>query len=185
MNARSSVFMTFVTCSALLLGAVPCGAADRIFVTMTGSKHGDIKGEAVSKLGSMEVLNFADEYAHIMSNSGTGGGSGKLERTPIVFTKRTDKATPIIFEAFATGEALPSVVFNFVRDAAKGGEIYYTIKLGNARIVRLKHAASSDAPLVETVSLLFERIEKTSRSVSADGKVSLVVGAFDFATNSK
>lgn len=177
--------MFLAASSALLLGALPCGAADRILVSMTSSQHGEIKGEIASKHGSMEALRFAEEYT--LTTGGAGGGSGKLERAPIVFTKRVDKATPIIFQAFVKTEMLPSVVFNFVREPAKGDEAYYTIKLVNARVVKLTHSAASEGPaatpLVETVSLQFDRIEKTSKSVSADGKVSTDVSTFNFVAS--
>ena len=94
MNVRSSAFATLTSCFALLLGAAPCQAADRILVTMTSGSHGEIKGESANKHGSIEALKFTDEYTLSVSSSVGGGGSGKVNIQDFSFTTKLSKASP-------------------------------------------------------------------------------------------
>jgi type VI secretion system secreted protein Hcp len=101
----------------------------------------------------------------------TGQPTGKRRHEPITFVKRWDAASPQLFNAAATNENLKSVLFEFVRSSSKTGqeEIFYTIKLTNAKIAEFRQYIgdvknsqydSTAASLeLENISFVFQKIE--------------------------
>lgn len=152
-------------------GAAGAGAADpntRVvgYLRVQSPRLGTIDGESTAKGHEnwIEVLGFDEDTTAPTSigSAGGGAGAGKIELKPLVITKRIDKATPKLFQALVTNDALGTVQLDLVRpDGAGGEETYYTVKLTNA-IVSDDHqldAGKSGGHAVEQLSFVFQRIE--------------------------
>jgi type VI secretion system secreted protein Hcp len=84
---------------------------------------------------------------------------------PITITKWVDKSSPVLAQALTRSQQC-SGEFKFFRPIADGGgwEHWFTVKVEDARVCRLKRRISEgteDAPVKEEVSLVFSRITWT------------------------
>lgn len=75
----------------------------------------------------------------------------------VIITKRTDRATPRLMQACASGESLGDVVLSLRERSRAGTATTRRMTLGNVRLSGCR-AASQDHP-IETISFNFTRIE--------------------------
>lgn len=96
----------------------------------------------------------------------SGQPSGQRVHKPFVFTSTLNKATPLMYQALASGEMLPSVEVNWYRTSVEGTqEHFFTTKLEDAIIVDintvLPHAQAEEnenfTQLIE-VSMSYRKI---------------------------
>jgi type VI secretion system secreted protein Hcp len=112
--------------------------ANACYVTIQGSKQGKFKAEpSFSKFGSDKITAVRFSYPVTAPHDvATGQPSGKRQHGTVKFTKENGAATPQLFEALVSNEALTSVVFEFTRSSAGGKEeVHYVITLTNATLV--------------------------------------------------
>jgi type VI secretion system secreted protein Hcp len=141
------------------------------YCTITGSKSGKHKGDILAKEHKDKIRGLALRYG-IKSprDLTTGQASGRRQHFPIEMLKEVGPSSPQIFHSLVTNEVLSSVLFEFVKVSAAGGEakIYYTIKLTNAAIYEIKLLSPRAAPEgvtltvdheYEWVSFTFDKIE--------------------------
>jgi type VI secretion system Hcp family effector len=134
-------------------------AALDTYLIASGAKQGAIPGDVTAKgfENSIEV----NEAHHLIQNS--SGVSTTHE--PFIFTKQVDRASTKLFRALDTVESL-SMEFKFTRPSASGTvEIYYNIRLTNARIVAIEpitpsnlDPASVSLPSQERVRVVYDQI---------------------------
>jgi len=97
----------------------------------------------------------------------------------VVITKELDSATPQIFQALITNEALRTVLIEFVRPGPRGiEEVYQTIRLTNASVAAIREHINQpragevgDNRALEDVSFTFHKIEiesKVGKTVAMD-----------------
>lgn len=175
---------------AMLLGSVllyaQAASATRVYVTIEGAIQGTLKGNA-NRAGlesKTEVLDYGNSFS---VPSTTGTARAKREHGPVRITKVLGAASPQLFQALITNEALKSVVIDFVNVSPTSGQEYLSsqIKLTNARIASIEHkteggdsntavggakhsSAAEGARILEMIELTFATIE----IISHDGKTS-------------
>lgn len=149
--------------------------AYEFYVTIEGQKQGKFKGESVREKHKDKIagLKFGYELKS-PRDIASGQASGKRQHYPVVFTKEWGAASPQLFQACATNEALKNVLFEFIITNSQGQEeIYHTIKLTNAHVANIKqytgsgeasassakHTSDTDTHELEEVALTFQKIE--------------------------
>ena len=152
-------------------------SASSFDVTIEGTKQGKFKGEAGR--GGDRIAGLAFHYdVKSPRDMASGMQSGKRQHGAITFTKALDSSSPQIFQALVGNEILKSVTFDF-RGVNPSGEefVFYQIVLSNATISELeqytgtgvgaavaaKHTSGGDVPVLEDVSVTFQRIEVQSQ----------------------
>jgi type VI secretion system secreted protein Hcp len=134
------------------------------YVAIEGTKQGVFKGTTEAGpepyAGRIHGLDFRYEAARTAARPGRVGGR---KHGPVVLTKAWDAATPLLFNAFVSSEAL-SVSFEFVAINDDGIEfIVHTIDLKDAWISHLDwYLADEPEPGdhggLEDVSFSFDQI---------------------------
>ena len=131
----------------------------------------------------IEVVSF-DWGAHNPSTigSGGGGGSGRVEVSRFNVTKKTDKASPLLFQACCSGRHFPKATL--VLHKAGGNSAVDYLKLNFEEVfvedVRWSGQTGGDDRPMESVSFAFGKVEMTYTPQKADGtKDSPVVASWD------
>jgi type VI secretion system secreted protein Hcp len=101
---------------------------------------------------------------------GGGGGAGKATFQDLVIVHRIDKASPVLFQACATGKHLKDATITH-RKAGKGQHEYLIVKLDDVLITAVSHSGNSGQPDTgsETVSLTFGKVDLEYRPQRPDG----------------
>jgi type VI secretion system secreted protein Hcp len=134
------------------------------------AKIGSIKGESrdAAHKDEIEVLSWSWGVSQTpLFSFGTGGGVGKAEFQPFVFTHRIDKASPLLMKACATGQHIPSATV-VMRKAGKNKQEFLVVKLTDVLVSSVSLAASGDATS-ESVELRFGKVDYEYRAQKANG----------------
>jgi type VI secretion system secreted protein Hcp len=143
-------------------------------VTITGSKQGKFKGEGLTPNDKDSIPVLAYGYDVVSPrDAGTGLPTGKRQHRPVTFVKAWGAATPQIFQALVTNEALTTAVFDFYRVDPQGKTfLFERVTLTNASISDQRQytetAAAGALNTLEQVSLTFQKITLENN----DGKTS-------------
>lgn len=116
------------------------------YMTIKGSKQGEMNKGATSadSIGTNKQDAHQDEIsvvaftcnAIVPRNPLSGAVTGERMHQPATFVKFIDKATPMLWQALATGETLTEVQLQLFRTSTTGQqEHYFTIKWENAVLV--------------------------------------------------
>ncbi|MBA4790887.1 MAG: Hcp family type VI secretion system effector [Pseudomonadota bacterium] len=116
------------------------------YVSITGEKQGDITKGAFTadSVGNLWQEGHEDESivqafssnVIIPRDPQSGQPSGSRVHQPATLLKYLDKASPLLWQALATGEVLTTVTLSFWRTSTKGQqEKYFTIKWEDAVLV--------------------------------------------------
>jgi type VI secretion system Hcp family effector len=90
------------------------------------------------------------------SQSGSGGGAGKVSVHDISITKKVDKASPTLFLYCANGKHFPKVTVQL----RKAGKVYLRYNLTNAQISSYQSGGHGNGGVpVESLSLSFSKIQ--------------------------
>jgi type VI secretion system secreted protein Hcp len=173
--------MPFLLASAfalvfLLPLCAPSHAAETVALFLKGQKQGEIKGESAqrspARTDSIECLYY-EQGAVSPRDAASGLPTGKRTYRQVVFRKRIDRSSPLLWQAMATNENLPEATFKFFRPTTSGlglgvQEQFYTVKLTNASIASIRDYVPSTVdpttasqPPMEEVTLTFQKIEWT------------------------
>jgi type VI secretion system secreted protein Hcp len=151
----------------------------------TFAKVGSIKGESkdAAHRDEIEVLSWSWGVSQTpMFSFGTGGGVGKAEFQPFVFTHRIDKASPLLMKACATGQHIPSATI-VMRKAGKNKQEFLVIKLTDVFVSSVSLGASDDATS-ESVELRFGKVDYEYRAQKPNGTMEPGIHfTFDLKTN--
>jgi len=129
-------------------------------------KIGDIKGESTDNAHKewIDVLSWSWGMSR---ESGTGGGgAGKATFQDIHITKELDKSTPLLMQACASGEAIPSAEITLTRGSGNPVE-YIHITMRDILVSSVSTGGSSgEDRLTENMTLNFShiRIEYTPQN---------------------
>jgi type VI secretion system secreted protein Hcp len=145
----------------------PAAAANTIYMNITSSKQGPIKGEGKApRAGEWMPLISVSETATSSRDAATGQGSGKRQHEPIKVVKEIGASSPQLQRALTSSELLKEVVIEFYRPNGIGtAELYETIRLTDAMITSIQNrgavsAAKGSRP-TEEISFAYEKIEIT------------------------
>ena len=137
--------------------------------------------------GEIDVESFSWGEA----NAGTGGhgggsGAGKVVPQDLVFTKRMDKSSPVLFIACATGQHFKDALLT-ARKAGGTQQEYLKMKLEEVLVSSYQTSASSgDTVVHETIGLHFSKLEMVYKEQKADGSLGgEAKQKYDFAANKK
>ena len=123
-------------------------------MTIEGSRQGVF---AAAKGGNIAGLRFGYNVKS-PRDAASGQATGRRQHGPVVVTKRVGTASPQIFQALTTNEALKSVVAVVPGETGMG----YTVKLRNAFVSEIKQyteVVNGQSVVLEDVSFTFQSIE--------------------------
>jgi len=134
------------------------------YVSIKGQKQGQLKGESSKSKGTDKWLPCTSfQYAVVSPvDAALGKPSGKRNHSPLVITRETDSASPVLFNARWNNEVLTEVVLQ----KEFHGHITQRITLTNATISELGHAfrplsgehSEHDNDLLEQYKFTFTKI---------------------------
>ncbi len=141
--------------------------AYEFYVTIDAARQGRLAGESARETHKGKIAGIGFSYEVAASREASSGrASSKREHGPVTFTKEWGAASPQLFGALVTNEAITSALFEFVRSNDVGVEhVFHTIKLTDATVTSIHQyvAAQDDAeldnPELEDVALTFRGIE--------------------------
>lgn len=117
---------------------------------------------------------------------GGGGGAGKAEFEDLVVVARTSKASPLVWQACATGKHLASAVLTCRRRAGKGKAEFLKITLTDVVVTFYEIDGADDDSPADQFGLAYTKIETAYTPVGAGGKAQPGVAAgWDLKKNAK
>jgi type VI secretion system secreted protein Hcp len=159
-----------------------------------------VPGESQDKTHKDEiaVLNWSIGAAQpsVASSGGTGGGAGKVKFQDFRILKLTDKASPKLMLACASGQHFTSLTFTARRAGGTQAD-YWTMKLETVLVSSYEINSGSDEHSgvasgdkygmpVESVSFNFGKIDITYNTQNPDGtKGAAVAAGWNLAQNVK
>lgn len=150
------------------------------YLTLEGQSQGKMEGDCTQKGRENTILVYATEYnLEIPRDTHTGLPTGQRIHHPFVITKHMDPASPLMYQACASGEQMKTWQLDFYHINEKGQEeLYFQIQLENAIIVNMRQYkpnvfVESNKPFhdMEEVAFTFEKItwsHKTANKEAVD-----------------
>jgi len=139
-------------------------------------KLGDIKGESQDSKHKDEIQVYSFSWGASQqhtSGHGTGLGAGKVNVSDFNFVKRTDKASPVLFQKCCTGEHIKEALVT-LRKAGGSQVEYLKYKFTDVLISSVQWSGSSgpagDEVPTESVSIAFGKCEVDYQPQGKDGK---------------
>src|ERR1700678_1604154 len=134
-----------------------------------------ITGESTSQgyTGCMEIFNFSLGAANpvTIGSASTGGGGGKAILQPFSFTKKTDSASPALYQACVTGAHLATGTVS-LRKAGGTALVYltYGFKVIFVDSIQWSGSQGGDDTPMESVSLAFGTLTVDYQPQDSTGK---------------
>ena len=153
-------------CSSVLLLTSSAHAALNAYLQLKGAKSGVIKGSSTTKgLEDAIIVIDAEQTSLVPVDASSGQATGKERIGHLTITKEVDRSSPILRQALTNSENITEGTLSFLQPSANGlTRSFYTIKLGNARLVSIKTEIYTDpstkaTSLRETVEIAYERAD--------------------------
>lgn len=152
-------------------------------------KIDDIKGESSdAKHGDeIDILSFSWGVTQTgTTQTGRGGGAGKVQVNDLTVTKYVDRASPILLKQCCSGKHMKTAVLA-VRKAGGTPLEYVKITMEDLIISAVTHGgAGTDDKLTENVTLNFARVkfEYVPQKKDGSGDASIPMG-WDIAGNTE
>jgi type VI secretion system secreted protein Hcp len=136
------------------------------------AKIGDIKGESLDAKhkGEIEILSWSWGVTNFAKVTGSGGAAGKASFHDLSFTHKIDKASPLLLKGCATGQHLKEATITH-RKAGKDQQEFLIIKMNDVLITAVTDDDSEESGGLETVSLVFSKVDLEYRPQKADGSL--------------
>ncbi|HUG72504.1 MAG TPA: type VI secretion system tube protein TssD [Steroidobacteraceae bacterium] len=146
--------------------------ADEVYFSVKGSSGALIQGEVTTTpvlAGKMRALKVTHQVNQPV-DALTGMPTGRIVHGPVRITRERGRASPRLLQAFLQNEVLPEVVIEYwvMRKTVSTINQYQIVKLKNARIVKIEHAAEQAAGQpagqlgsIESVEFTYSTIEYT------------------------
>jgi type VI secretion system secreted protein Hcp len=132
-----------------------------LFLTANGQPvAGDSTVTSLGRQDSIECLSFRMGAASAASTS-SGLATGRRRYDPLVIRKRTDRASPLLWQAFAQNQVVAGELRFFRPNPSGDGttQHFFTVRFDQARITQVRHALpmvllpdSAPTPLLDEVS---------------------------------
>ena len=144
----------------------------RVHMTVEGNTQGKVTEACSQRTGREDTVELValDQGIRIPMNDESGQVTGHCRFEPLVVNKEIDRSSPMIQKALVTNELL-TVTLQFYRFASDGKgkeELYYTILLEKATVVRYNGVLHSTLdketakyPALETIGFAFRDITVT------------------------
>jgi type VI secretion system secreted protein Hcp len=138
--------------------------------------------------GEIDILSFSwGETNAGTAGQGSGSGGGKAQAQDFSFTKKVDKATPVLFVSCATGAHIKTATLT-ARKAGGKQEDYLIFKMSDILVSSYQTGGSAGSDIVPTeqVSINFVKLEMSYKEQKADGSLGgEVKQGYDFGKNVK
>ncbi len=119
------------------------------YISITGQTQGNITAGAFTadSVGNIYVQGHEDEmlvqeFLHnvtVPTDPQSGQPAGQRAHKPFIFTVALNKAVPLMYNALASGEMLPTTELHWWRTSVEGKqEHYFTTRLTDSTIVDMK-----------------------------------------------
>ncbi|MFM0037288.1 type VI secretion system tube protein Hcp [Paraburkholderia strydomiana] len=126
---------------------------------------GTVKGESLDSKHKDEIDVLSWSWGMSQSGTmhlGTGGGGGKVAVHDLSVTKYTDRSTPSLITACATGKHYPTVTLTVRKAGGTTPLEYYKIELEKVLVVNYATGGSDgEDRFTENVALNFEKFHVT------------------------
>src|SRR6266545_4738517 len=127
--------------------------------------------------GEIELVSFSWGLAQSgTSTGGGGGGAGKAQFQDFHFTQHTQKSSPALMLACASGQHIKGAVLTG-RTTGKQPLEFLTVKLTDVLVSSFQEAAHEPDRPLEEVALDYAKIEFVYRPQGATGKPAAEVAA--------
>ena len=151
-------------------------------------KIDDIKGESADDKhgGEIDVLAWSwGATQNATTQTGSGGGSGKVTVHDLTITKNVDRSSPTLLGLCFSGVPIKQAVLTQRKAGGKGPLEYVKITMESAIVSSITTSGSQGAEtLVENVTLNFARVKFDYTPQKPDGSGDAVVKfGFDIAKN--
>ena len=117
------------------------------YLRLKGREQGDIAGPITeSGLEGTILVHSFDHEATTPHDPATGQSNGKRQHQPLVILKAIDKSSPLLWKAFANGEAFATWELHIWEPGAtpaQPGKLIYTITLVNAHVTSIHTSMES------------------------------------------
>jgi type VI secretion system secreted protein Hcp len=169
--------------AVIVLALMPAGVRAQnaeFYVQIEGTRQGQFANESPRNNHTPRVVGLNFDYTvKVPRDATTGLTSGRRQHGPVVVTKEWGAASPQLFQALVSNEALKTVVFEFYQTNQNGEEeLATTVKLTNAMVSEIhKHSPTTpNRSQLEDVSFTFAGIEIQSlpgKTMAADSWTAL------------
>jgi type VI secretion system secreted protein Hcp len=150
-----------------------CSIGGKLHPAGTGALRGLKLGP---KTLTPNTLSFQIGVPRSGLSASSGAASGK-SKDPIVITKETDSASPLIWSALRGNHVIPKLKINFLSTNGKGNtQPYFTIELTNASLAsysrgfflpgNVKHSSNANTHELEKLAFSYQKIEYTGGNSS-------------------
>jgi type VI secretion system secreted protein Hcp len=139
---------------ANIVGGDPLEGGQAVGLALLDGVTGDAAG------GALDVKSFRVGGKNAVSDSGSGGGAGKVAFDDVRFQKLYDSSSPKLLLRMASGQHIPSATFTFRRPGADGAT-FLTYKLTDVVVTSYTQGGDKERPLLENVQLNFAKVEIT------------------------
>ena len=138
----------------------------------------DVEGEAMqaNHVGEIEILSFSWGASNPTTvGSGTGGlSAGKVAVSSFNIMKKSDKASPVLFQACCNGKHFADAVVTLNKASGDAGQapfLKYTFTDVMIESVQWSGATGGDDTPTESVSIAFAKVEVEYQQQDAKGAV--------------
>jgi type VI secretion system secreted protein Hcp len=165
--------------------------AVQAYMSINGAKQGNITSgvNTADSMGNKYQQDHTDEltvigFEHnimIPRDPQSGQPTGQRVHKPLVFTKRYDKSSPLLYQALCSGERLTKIEIKWYRTTMEGTmEHYFTHKLEDALVIDIQAMME----LTTNVKLDYrdheEKISVTYRKIEWEHVVAGTMGSDDW-----
>lgn len=137
-----------------------------------------IEGESVAQghTNEVDIRSFAWGAANAAGPTGTGAGAGKVAFENATFTKAVDRASPLLFQALATGQRIKQSILT-IRQGNRPAQLT-SITFANCLITSITELFTSDADISqETIVMNFTQFHISYTPQKASGSADTPVTA--------
>lgn len=147
-----------------------------------------VEGESTDSKHKNEIditsWSWGETQVGATGGHGGGAGAGKVSMEDFSFTMQTNKASPKLMLACATGQHIKSAVLE-ARKAGGEQQSYLKIAMSDLIVSSFRLAATNEIP-VDEVKINFSRIEFEYKPQKADGTLDAPVKTgYDLKANKK
>ncbi len=134
----------------------------------------------------LEAFSWSEAAQQSPAAGAAGAGAGKVQMHDLHFSMRTNKASPQLMLACASGQHLKSAVLT-ARRGGKSPQEFLVVKLTDVLVSSYETGATPAQPVpVDQVSLSFAQITVEYRPQKPDGSLAAPVqAAWDVVANRK
>lgn len=183
MHGTDAVTATTTTDLAGMMATVANESTNAIGSSDYYLKIDGIAGESRVKGHENEIQIESFSWGATNTSSETRRASGKVSFSDFSFAKMLDKASPLLFQAVASGKRLPKVTFYGVSTGERAGD-YLTITLSDVLVSSYQNSGASGGAPSDSFSVNFAKITFDYKPQNADGSFGTAVhGGWDLKAN--